>query len=64
MTINRVKKAAELRGIYFNGTRRWLNSMVGYGYEFFTPNGRGFFQSDTLIGAYNEIMKYSKTKGD
>lgn len=64
MKTERVIRAAEIRGIYFDGTRRWLNSMVGYGYEFYTHNGRGFFQSDTLIGAYNEIMKYSKIKGD
>lgn len=60
MTVSQVKRAAELRGIYFNGTRRWLNSMVGYGYEFFTPDGRGFFQSDTLNGAYKKIMTYKR----
>ena len=63
MKIERVKRAAELRGIYFTGTKRWLNSMVGYGYEFFTPDGRGFFQSDTLYGAYRKIMEYPKIKG-
>lgn len=62
MKAERVERAAELRGIYFAGTRHWLNSMVGYGYEFYTPDGRGFFQSDTLDGAYREIMKYPKVR--
>lgn len=58
MTIQRAKRAASLRGIYFDGTRRWLNSMVGYGYEFYTPDGRGFRQADTLSGIYSAIMEY------
>ena len=63
MKTERVIRAAEIRGIYFDGTRRWLNSMVGYGYEFYTPNGRGFFQSDTLDGIYKMIIQYPKIKG-
>lgn len=62
MSGERVEKAAEIRGIYFAGVKHWLNSMVGYGYEFYTPDGRGFFQSDTLEGAYREIMQYPKVK--
>lgn len=62
MTVKRVQSAAECRGIYFDGEKKWLNNMVGYGYEFYTPNGRGFFQSDTLDGAYKQIMTYPKVK--
>ena len=60
MTAKRVERAAEIRGIYFDGEKRWLNSTVGYGYDFYTPDGRGFFQSDTLDGAYRQIMTYPK----
>ena len=62
MTGKRVERAAEIRGINFVAERRWLNSTVGYGYEFFTPSGRGFFQSDTLDGAYRKIMEYPKVR--
>lgn len=62
MTIERVRRAAELRGIYFSGEKKWRNSTVGYGYEFYTPNGYGFFQSDTLEGTYRAIMRYKKIK--
>lgn len=62
MKIERVKKAAELRGIYFEGRRRWRNNTVGNAYEITTPNGRGFFQSDTLEGIYREVMKYERIK--
>ena len=62
MTIERVKQAARCRGIYFEGVKKWLNNVVGYGYEFYTPNGRGFRQADTLAGAYKEIMKFPAVK--
>jgi len=60
MTIERVKRAAELRGIYYEGKRKWLNNTVGYGYEFFTPNGYGFRQASTLKDSYKQIMEFSK----
>ena len=60
MTIKRCQKAAALRGIYFRGERKWLNTQVGYGYEFFTPNGCGFRQSNTLDGAYKQIIEFPK----
>ena len=60
MTVARVKKAAALRGIRFAGEKKWLNNMVGYGYEFFTPNGTGFRQAGTLIGAYRQVMVFKK----
>ena len=60
MTIKRVQAAAWLRGIYFDGEKKFRNSMIGNAYEFFTPNGRGFFQSDTLTGVYRKIMEYPK----
>ena len=60
MTIKRVQAAAWLRGIYFDGEKKFRNSMIGYAYEFYTPNGRGFFQSDTLTGVYRKIMEYPK----
>lgn len=60
MTIARVKRSAEVRGIYFSGEKKWLNSTVGYGYEFFSPSGYRFFQVDTLEGSYRQIMRFSK----
>ena len=60
MTVKRVQAAAELRGIYFNGVRQWLNNTVGYGYYFRSPSG-GLNQADTLSGIYRQIMKYPKT---
>lgn len=62
MTRARCKQAAECRGIYWNGERKWLNSMVGYGYEFFTPNGTGFRQANTLAGSYQQIMTFPRLK--
>jgi len=60
MTIQRVKQAASIRGIYFDGIKKWRNNMVGYAYEIFTPDGRDFFQSDTLSGLYKKIMEYKR----
>ena len=60
MTIKRVKQAAAVRGIYFNGVKSWLNNCVGYGYFCFTPSGRGFISADTLRGLYKMIMEYKK----
>lgn len=60
MTIRRVKEAAWLRGIYFDGEKRWLNNTVGYGYEIFSPNGTGFMQADTLDGIYKYVMKFER----
>lgn len=60
MTIKRVQAAAWARGIYFDGEKRFRNTMVGYAYEIFTPNGRGFFQADTLDGLYKKIMQFPK----
>ena len=59
MTIERVKTAAALRGIYFNGRKEFINSMIGYGYAAFAPYG-GIIQADTLTGFYNLVMKYPK----
>jgi hypothetical protein len=63
MTIKRVKQAAYLRGIYFNGEKKFRNTFIGVAYEIYTPGGRGFFQADTLEGLYKEIMKYNKIGG-
>ncbi len=60
MTTERVIKAAELRGIYFDGRKKWLNNTVGYGYEILSPSGWSFFQSDTLEGIYRKVMEYPK----
>ena len=60
MTVSAVQRAAELRGIYFNGEKKWRDNMVGYAYEFFTPNGTGFRQADTLTGIYKMIMAFDK----
>lgn len=59
MTIERVKNAAYLRNIFFDGVKKWRNNTIGYAYEIYTVNG--FYQSDTLTGLYAEIMKYPKT---
>lgn len=58
MTIKRTQKAAARRGIYFDGIKKYRNNMVGVAYEIYTPDGRGFFQADTIQGLYNEIMTY------
>ena len=62
MTIKRVKQAAACRGIYFEGKRKWLNNTVGYGYEFYAPNGCGFRQADTLEGSYRQIMEFPRLR--
>ena len=62
MTKERVKQAAYIRGIYFDGVKRYRNCMVGCAYEIYTPNGRGFYQADTLAGLYNYIMTFEKIK--
>lgn len=60
MTIKQVQNAAWLRGIYFDGVKKFRNSMIGCAYEIFTPSGRGFYQSDTLRGLYRYIMTFPK----
>lgn len=57
MTIKRVQIAAARRGIYFDGTKKFRNTMVGYAYSVHTPYS-GFFQADTLDGLYRKIMEY------
>ena len=61
MTRIRCIEVAYLRGIYFSGKRKWLNSTIGYGYEFLSPDRR-ICQADTLNGAYKMIMSYPRTK--
>lgn len=63
MTIKRVKTAAYIRGIYFDGLKIWRNNMMGYAYEIYTPDGRGFYQADTLQALYNKVMTYKKMEG-
>lgn len=58
MTIKRVQRAAELRGIYFDGEKRWLNNVVGCCYECYV--GWRFIQADTLDGLYRRIMEVEK----
>ena len=60
MTIERVKQAAWLRGMHFDGIKKYRNCVVGTAYEVFTPDGRGFISSDTLAGMYRMIMEYPK----
>lgn len=60
MTKEKVKRAAELRSIYFDGIKKWRNSTVGYGYEVLTP--KGFIQADTLNGLYKEIKEFEKVR--
>lgn len=54
----RVVRAAELRGIHFDGVKKFRNPTVGVAYECFTPNGRGIISADTLGGMYKSIMQY------
>lgn len=58
MTIKRVKQAAATRGIYFDGKKRFLNNVVGIGYEVYI--GYRFIQADTLEGLYKMIMTIPK----
>lgn len=60
MTIERVKQAAWLRGMHFDGRKSFRNTMVGCAYSVVTPNGRGYIQADTLDGLYRVIMEYPK----
>jgi hypothetical protein len=60
MTIERVKQAAYIRGMYFDGVKRFRNSMIGAAYEIYSASGRGFYQADTLRGMYAYIMQFSK----
>ena len=60
MTKARCIHAAALRGIWFDGEKKWLNSLVGYGYQCWSPNGTQLFQSNTLAGIYRFIMEFEK----
>ena len=60
MTIKRVQAAAYIRGIYFDGVKRFQNTMIGYAYEIYTPNGRRFYQCETLQDLYRYIMDFPK----
>ena len=60
MTIKRVQNAAYIRGMFFDGEKKYRNSFVGYAYEIYT--GRGFFQADTLNAIYKEVMKHEKVQ--
>lgn len=62
MNKKRVETAADLRGIYFDGVKKWRNNCVGFAYEVYSPAGCGFIQADTLRGLYSYIMKYPKIK--
>ena len=58
MTIKRIQRVAEIRGIYFDRIKKYRNNTVGVGYKIFTPDGRGFFQTNNLDSLYREIKKY------
>ena len=62
MSIKQVKDAAYRRGIFFDGEKKFRNCTVGVAYEVFSPNGRGFFQADTLDGLYRHIMSFPVLK--
>lgn len=62
MTIARVKRAAEIRGIRFDGKKRFINNMIGYGYHIDSPSGWTFRQADSLEGIYRMIMEFPKLK--
>lgn len=60
MTIERVKKAAARRGIYFDGEKTWRNSTIGYAYEL--SIGWRFVQCDTLEQCYKILQAYQIDK--
>ena len=62
MTIARVKQAASIRDIYFDGCKKWINNVVGFGYFAYTPHG--FIQADTLNGFYKMVMRCPKIKNN
>lgn len=41
MTVERIKKAAAARGLYFDGVKKWRNNCVGYAYEIDAGRGIG-----------------------
>ena len=59
MTIAKVKRAAELRGLYFSGVKCWRNCTVGYAYDV-THYCGGFVQAETLDGIYRYVMQFPK----
>jgi hypothetical protein len=59
MTINRVKHAAYIRNINFDGEKKFRNNTIGYGYEVYLPD-KGFVLFETLDQVYNSIMKYER----
>lgn len=63
MTVIRVKKAANARGMRFSGEKKFRNSWAGISYEIFSPDGRRFLQADTLDGIYRFVMEFPKRKG-
>lgn len=56
MNRRRVQRAAEIRGIYFDGIKKFRNSTVGCAYCFWSP--RGYFTADTLEGVYRQIREF------
>ena len=60
MTIKRVQRAADLRGLFFDGCKRWINSGIGYGYTILTP--RGYFSADRLEAVYRHVMEYPRVE--
>lgn len=63
MTIKRVKKAATLRGMRFNGKKLFINNIIGVGYYVYPPHG-ATLQADTLTGLYSLIMKYPRIESN
>ena len=59
MTIERVKKAAAIRGMRFDGKKRFINNLMGFGYFVQVSTG-AFLEADTLSGLYSLILKYPR----
>ena len=61
MTVKRVQAAARARGLYFDGERKWINSMIGYGYEIYVGDSKfGWLHADTLNGLYDMLQQFPR----
>ena len=57
MTKKQVADACYIRGIYFDGEKKFRNTMVGSAYSVNLPDG-GFCFSETLDSLYKVIKNY------
>ena len=58
MSVERIQRAAAIRGMKFSGEKKFRNTWAGYSYEIFSPSGRQFVQADTLDGVYRFVKQF------